>query len=88
MHDAQNDSSMYGRVPRHNILTKYKEFSRYGKLKIHHSVFERLAMPAEYRKKLGYDSEWYTLGEFTECFDVDEHGGYQFKGCQLIEEVK
>ena len=88
LHDAENYSPMYKRVTRHNILTKYFEFSRYGKLKIHYSVFNRLALPANEREKLGYDSGWYKLDKFKECFDINEYRGYLFKGCPLIEAVK
>lgn len=87
-HDAEFDSSNYKRTPRHNILTKYTEYSRYRKLKIHSSVFSRLALPANVRGKLGFDSEWYKLSEFDKCFVVNGHGGYQHKDCPLIEVVK
>lgn len=88
MHDAENDSSMYKRTPRHNILTKYSEFSRYDKLKIHSSVFKRLSQPARLRKTLGYDSEWYKLDAFSKCFLVGDNGEYNFRECSLIQEVK
>ncbi|MCW5202866.1 DUF2235 domain-containing protein [Desulfobulbus sp. US1] len=88
MHDAENGNFMYKRMPRYNILTKYKEKSRYNKLKMHSSVMIRLAQSENERKKLGYDSEWYKLDEFKECFDIDERGGYVYKDCSLIEVVE
>ena len=48
----------------------------------------RLAQSENERKKLGYDSEWYKLDEFKECFDIDERGGYVYKDCSLIEVVE
>lgn len=88
MHDAEKDSSLYVRVPRHNILVNYINLSKYHKLKVHSSVFDRLAESSDTRSKLGFDSEWYKLSEFSECFNVDECGKYKFKKCKNIEVVE
>lgn len=88
VHDAQNNNPIYKNITRHEIITKYLEFSRYSKIKIHSSVFKRLALPADMRKKLGYDSEWYKLDQLSECFDIGNSGEYIYKECSLIDMVK
>ncbi|WP_445941133.1 hypothetical protein, partial [Pseudomonas sp.] len=89
MHDARNGSSMYAFAPRHVILTnRYPMLSRYGRLEVHSSVFERLAQPADVRSELGYDSEWYKLKEFSECFVIGGNGEYIYRDCPLINKVE
>lgn len=88
IHDAQNGSSMYKRISRNHILTDYTRHSMYAKLKIHESVFQRLSLKASARKDIGFDSGWYMLDAFKECFDVTEDEEYIFKKCALIEVVK
>ncbi len=90
VHDAQNGDGKYKFVSRNSILTEYyKKYSKYGKLRIHDSVFKRLATPKTTEEKniLGYDSGWYTLESFKECFEQKEDGSYLFKECDAIDEV-
>ena len=87
VHDAENGSFMYAFALRHEILDKYKKESRYGKLRIHSSVFQRLAKTGEERKQMGFDSAWYTRDEFRDCFSNKVNGSYVFKKCDAIEEV-
>lgn len=90
VHNAENGDMKYKKVRRHNILTDhYKKYSRYGKLRIHESVFKRLATPrtTEQLYKFGYDSEWYALDQFEDCFDKKEDGSFLFKECDAIEVV-
>ena len=90
VHDAENGDMKYKYALRHNILTDhYKKYSRYGKLRIHDSVFKRLATPrtTEQLNKLGYDTKWYTLNQFEDCFDKKEDGSFVFKECDAIEVV-
>ncbi len=92
VHNAQNGDLKYAKASRSDILAKYinKSHSRYGKLKVHGSVFTRLSKTKteEEQKQLGYDSEWYKEVPFKDCFDDKGNGSYIFKGCKYIEKVE
>ena len=88
VHDAENGSPMYKRASRHNILTDYAKHSRYKKLKIHESVLKRLSLSGSARNNIGYDSEWYKLDDFKECFNINANEEYSLRKCSLIEVIK
>lgn len=90
IHDAENTDPKYKRVLRNSILTSYLNVSRYNKIKIHSSVFERIAEPPQNSKEIldrGFDSHWYEDGYFVDCFKPNHQGGYRFVPCDQIEPV-
>ena len=88
VHNSENDDFKYALASRNKILDKYKNYSRYGKVKIHSSVFDRLSLTKEERKQIGHDSGWYTSDDFIDCFDFYGNGSYIFRGCSSIERVE
>ncbi len=87
VHDAENNDPLYGLNLRDEIIKIYKKFSEYNKIRVHSSVFQRLSETKEKKKQIGYDSEWYKINEFKDCFDAKNDGSYMFKKCSAIEEV-
>jgi hypothetical protein len=88
-HDAESGIKIaYEDYRRTEILTKlYLQESKYKKINIHSSVFDRIQEIAKGRQSMGFDSEWYKDPYFKDCFENPINNNYKFKDCSLIERV-
>jgi len=88
VHNAENGDFKYELASRNIIISKhYKEKSRYGRLRIHSSVLDRISKTTKEKEKMGFDSGWYAIDAFKECFKDQGNGAYEFKKCKSIEVV-